>query len=134
MRSTDHGCILKLSNEALFNFRISRFKEKEEPHFWLVEKRGKIFTFSLCITGNVHNIHANPYSMTAEENFPDPNKNVIDRSALRKARVVALLLAAATIVSLLFLITAFVHKQRADLVEKELRETKQQLESCRAAH
>jgi hypothetical protein len=50
----------------------------------------------------------------------------------KKARIVALVLASATTISLIFLVFAFVLKQRGDALEKELLQTKAALEKCAA--
>jgi hypothetical protein len=49
---------------------------------------------------------------------------------LKKARLAALVLASATIISLIFLVFAFVQKERAGKLEAELAVAKQQLEMC----
>jgi hypothetical protein len=49
---------------------------------------------------------------------------------LKKARLTALVLAGATIISFIFLAFAFVQKERADKLDAELAVTKQQLETC----
>jgi hypothetical protein len=49
---------------------------------------------------------------------------------LKKARLTALVLAGATIISFIFLAFAFVQKERAGKLDAELAVTKQQLETC----
>jgi hypothetical protein len=51
---------------------------------------------------------------------------------LKRARTTALLLGAATIISLIFLITAYVHKERADQLQIEVDSLKQQIETMKA--
>jgi hypothetical protein len=53
---------------------------------------------------------------------------------LKKSRITALVLASAIIISLCFLIFAFVQKERANHIEKELVNTKQALEVCQSLH
>jgi hypothetical protein len=52
---------------------------------------------------------------------------------LKRARATAILLASATIISLIFLVYAFVQKEHAEKLEIELLATKQALETCQSS-
>jgi hypothetical protein len=70
-------------------------------------------------------------SMNPEEQTVDPAVATFAAQQLKRSRLTAVVLAAATIVSLLFLVFAFIQKSRADLLATELAETRQMLEACR---
>lgn len=55
----------------------------------------------------------------------------LQKQQLKRARNTALVLGSALIVCLIFLMTAFVHKEKAAKLESELVSTKQDLETCR---
>ena len=52
---------------------------------------------------------------------------------LKRKRTTALLLASATIISLIFLITAYVHKERAVHLQIEVDSLKRQIETMKVA-
>jgi hypothetical protein len=52
---------------------------------------------------------------------------------LKRARLAAIVLALSTIISLIFLVFAFVQKEHARELQSELEATKQELELCRNA-
>jgi hypothetical protein len=71
------------------------------------------------------------HSMNIEEqlkNVRTANGESLYKVQLKKARLTALVLASATIISLIFLAFAFVQKERARKLEAEL--ARQQLETC----
>lgn len=72
--------------------------------------------------------------MNAEEQLQKArvNRDQLDKTQLRRARITALVLASATIISLIFLVAAFIYKQEADKVKHELSLTKQELENCQS--
>jgi hypothetical protein len=51
----------------------------------------------------------------------------------KRARITALILAAATVISLIFLVIAFVQKSRGDEIRSELEAVKTELEACRSS-
>jgi hypothetical protein len=53
-----------------------------------------------------------------------------DKVQLRRARIIGLLLASATIISLTFLVFAFIQKGEAEKTRQELFQVKQELENC----
>jgi hypothetical protein len=56
-----------------------------------------------------------------------------EKAQLKRARLTAILLASATVISLVFLVFAFVQKEHARELKTELAATKQALETCRDA-
>jgi hypothetical protein len=64
------------------------------------------------------------------KNLQIANGEYLYKIQVKKARLTALILANATIISLIFLAFAFVQKERAGKLEGELGVAKQQLEMC----
>jgi hypothetical protein len=74
-----------------------------------------------------------PYlPMNTEEQLNDrTDGKTFHELQLKRARLAAIVLAMATIISLIFLVFAFVQKEHARKLESELASTKKELEICR---
>jgi hypothetical protein len=72
--------------------------------------------------------------MTVEDQLKDvrtASGKTLYEVQLKRARATAIALASATVASLIFLVVAFVQKERGDALERELAKAKQELEMCR---
>jgi hypothetical protein len=74
--------------------------------------------------------------MTAEERILEAKrkKDSHDPIRLKRARITAIVLASATIISLVFLVYAFIQKEEANKLRQELELTRTQLQECQSAH
>jgi hypothetical protein len=67
--------------------------------------------------------------MKSEKIVPDAGK---DLNQVKRARVTAFVLASLVIVSLVFLVFAFIQKNESDVLRKKLAETQVELENCQS--
>ena len=73
--------------------------------------------------------------MTAEDQIREAHEKRMqgnDKEQIRRSRITAFVLASATVISLAFLIFAFIQKSEADQLKRDLLQTKEALERCEA--
>ena len=72
--------------------------------------------------------------MTANEHLANAkNQPVPNKEQIRRSRITAFLLGTAILITLVFLVFAFIQKAHADKALAELQQTKWELQQCRAA-